>query len=967
MRSSASCDTPIPRQDKPRLRRVAFTLAAAALTSVAATSRAREALQPVYVGHKMCAECHQGAEMGHQQCLWLISDHARSYAALSRPEAKEIARLSGIPEEPQQSLVCLGCHATGAEVEAWERDDTFFMHDGVQCEKCHGPGSEYMDESVMTDREAAVAAGLRMPTKKDCMGCHAEKGSHVAVLNSPPFDIEQAWKAIEHPTPDDWDYLEAHLFPKPNRTAPKYTGVEACAPCHGGTEMGYQYSKWQAGPHARAYASLGTPQAKTIARDRGVAEDPLTSQACLKCHATAYHEPAGGTLPSYSVYEGVGCESCHGAGSEYSPESIMKDEQASLRAGLKPVTQETCDPCHANAHGKPFAYEDALQKIAHPTKLPPLQEAIRYKTPVNLTIRPDGKEMYVACEASDSVIVVDLKTDRKVAEIEVGGQATDVAFSPDGRWAYVSNRLDDTVSRIRVADRKVVATLPVGDEPHGVLSDREGKRLYVLNTLIDGISVIDTERFQEIKRLSAGRRPWSLSLSPDGSHIYASNALSQFVPFRKASYSEVTVIDTERAIIDDRINVPAANLLMGVDWHPSGRFALITLVRTKNLVPMTRLLQGWTKTNGLGIIWRDGRVDQVLLDEPHVCFPDPTDIALTPDGRFALVVSAGSNRVAVVDIERMLSIVESASEYEREHVLPNHLGYPTEFVIRHLKTGHNPRALAIAPDGKKAYVANSLEDTLTVIDLELLQVTGLIDLGGPREITTTRFGERLFHSANVTFHRQFACNTCHPDGHVDGLTYDIEPDGLGVNPVDNRTLRGILDTAPFKWEGTNPSLQRQCGPRLAVFFTRIQPFTPEQLSALDEYICTIARPPNRHRPLGAELTEAQRRGKTVFERTHANDGRLIPKENRCITCHFPPLYTNRTRVDVGSQMELDRGSHFDVPHLSNIYDTAPYMHNGIAHTLEEIWTRYNPYDTHGVTNDLTKDQLNDLIEYLKTL
>ena len=28
---------------------------------------------------------------------------------------------------------------------------------------------------------------------------------------------------------------------------------------------------------------------------------------------------------------------------------------------------------------------------------------------------------------------------------------------------------------------------------------------------------------------------------------------------------------------------------------------------------------------------------------------------------------------------------------------------------------------------------------------------------------------------------------------------------------------------------------------------------------------------------------------------------------------------------------------------------------------------FNPRDTHGVTNDMTKDQLNDLIEYLKTL
>ena len=66
-------------------------------------------------------------------------------------------------------------------------------------------------------------------------------------------------------------------------------------------------------------------------------------------------------------------------------------------------------------------------------------------------------------------------------------------------------------------------------------------------------------------------------------------------------------------------------------------------------------------------------------------------------------------------------------------------------------------------------------------------------------------------------------------------------------------------------------------------------------------------------------------------------------------------------------MTYDRESEFDVPHLNNIYDSAPYLHNGIAPTLEEIWTTYNPNDEHGVTNDMTKDQLNDLIEYLKTL
>ena len=45
----------------------------------------------------------------------------------------------------------------------------------------------------------------------------------------------------------------------------------------------------------------------------------------------------------------------------------------------------------------------------------------------------------------------------------------------------------------------------------------------------------------------------------------------------------------------------------------------------------------------------------------------------------------------------------------------------------------------------------------------------------------------------------------------------------------------------------------------------------------------------------------------------------------------------------------------------------PYLHNGEAQSLEEIWTLFNPHDQHGITSDMDKVQLNDLIEYLKTM
>jgi len=593
--------------------------------------------------------------------------------------------------------------------------------------------------------------------------------------------------------------------------------------------------------------------------------------------------------------------------------------------------------------------------------------SVGYKNPVNLAFRPDGQEVWIACEASGSVVVVDAARRAKVAEIPVGGQATDVAFSPDGSRAYVSSRLEDSVSVIDVATRKVLQVVPVGDEPHGLLTDRSGRTLYVLNTSSGDVSVIDLATGRETRRLPASRYPWSLALSPDGTRMVVTNALSRLGGFRTPPMSEVTVIDTPSARVVDRPVVPESNLLLGIAWHPSGEFALATLNRTKNLVPMTRVLQGWTITNGFAVVWKDGRVDQLLLDEPQRYFADVTDVAFTPDGHRAVVTSAGTDRVAVIDVDKLVALLERTPGGERKDVLPNWLGASSEFVVARVPVKDNPRGITVAPDGRTAWVANTLDDSLSVIDLSRNEAVSRVDLGGPTQVTHIRWGEQLFHSAKIAFQRQFSCATCHPDGHVDGLTYDIEADGIGVSPVDNRTLRGIYDTDPFKWEGTNATLARQCGARLAVFFTRIAPFTPEQLRAVNDYTVTIPRPSNRHRPLGAPLTEAQRRGKILFERQRTNDGREIPPEGRCGYCHFAPYFTDRQVRDVGTKLATDRQAKFDVPPLYNIYDSAPYLHNGMANTLEEIWTVHNPYDTHGYTNDMTKDQLNDLIEYLKTL
>ena len=124
----------------------------------------------------------------------------------------------------------------------------------------------------------------------------------------------------------------------------------------------------------------------------------------------------------------------------------------------------------------------------------------------------------------------------------------------------------------------------------------------------------------------------------------------------------------------------------------------------------------------------------------------------------------------------------------------------------------------------------------------------------------------------------------------------------------------------------------------------------------------LVPPPRPDRP----LSEVEAQGKAIFERTTDKFGAPIPETNRCSYCHSGPKGTNQRSFDVGTKKATDNSGLLDTPQLSNIALSAPYLHDGSAASLEEIWTIYNPQDKHGRTNDLTKDELNDLIEYLRT-
>ena len=590
-------------------------------------------------------------------------------------------------------------------------------------------------------------------------------------------------------------------------------------------------------------------------------------------------------------------------------------------------------------------------------------EEPKYLTPVELKFSPDGSRLYVVCEDDGSLLVVDAREEKVIGKVRVGEKPRGLAVSPDGRSIYVSNEWSDTVTDIDAEKLEARRTLTAGWGPVGVTTDGTGKTLYVANSIGNDVSVVDLDSGAEMKRLAAWRSPHYVTLSRDGLRVYVSNVLPHLGPYDEPPVSELTVIDTKRQSVAERVLIPGALELRHIaeGRDAEGSYLLVPLLRPKNQAPLIQVAQGWIVTHEMAVV-RPGRgvapedkpstVNQVLLDDVDSYYAGADGAAVTPDGRYALVSSAEANVVSVIDTAKLERRIWEVGAEE----LPNRLDSAQTFVVRRLETGFNPTAVAVAPDGRRAYVVNRLDDSLTVLDLARLEVEGKIDLGGPKEISVLRRGERLFHDASFCYQGQFACATCHPDNHIDGVSWNLETPQLGRDRVANRTLRGIAEKAPYKWNGRNPDLETQCGARIAKYLFYSQGFNHEQLEELVTYIKSIPLPRNRHLAPSGELTPAQERGKAIFFK------------KGCDACHTPEThYTNKLTEDVGTANKYDTSGLFATPQLERVYEKPPYLHSGEALSLEEIWTTHNPEDKHGVTSDMTKEQLNDLIEFLRTL
>jgi YVTN family beta-propeller protein len=451
-------------------------------------------------------------------------------------------------------------------------------------------------------------------------------------------------------------------------------------------------------------------------------------------------------------------------------------------------------------------------------------------------------------------------------------------------------------------------------------------------------------------------------LTADGSRLYATHVYPSATPHRTPPKSEITVIDPAQAQVIDRLQLPAIAGVFHIAISRDGRLGVAAQLHPKNLVPLAHVEHGWAFVDTLTLFGADvGRTVEVPLDELDRYYAYPFGVAIAPDKSRIYVSHGGSDCITVIDTRKLLAWVHVHPEPFAED-----LSASAHYVLARIPVGKNPRGVVLSRDGAKLYVANRLDDTISVIDTRANRVTQTLRLRGPEKVSALRRGEQTFYTAKYSFQGQFGCSNCHIDSTFDGLQWDLEPDGFGRDIVDNRLIEDLRGTEPFKWNGGNPSLAVECGPRTEKYFWRSQTFDDLILADLVLYLRHLPSRPNRFRPADGTLTPAQERGRVLFFRTVDKLGQPIPQRNQCAYCHSGPKGTSQKSFDVGTGKPTDNTAVLDTPQLMSVALTAPYLHDGSAKSLEEIWTLYNPHDQHGRTSDLTKDELNDLIEYLRT-
>ncbi|MDR1498181.1 MAG: beta-propeller fold lactonase family protein [Puniceicoccales bacterium] len=604
-----------------------------------------------------------------------------------------------------------------------------------------------------------------------------------------------------------------------------------------------------------------------------------------------------------------------------------------------------------------------------------------YLSPGALAVDGARSIAYTALTTAKSIAVTDLKTE-KTTRVEIGQNPNNLILSPDGNTLYVST--GDARGAIEVLAAPALkrkTLIPVGHTPDGLALSADGKTLYVANRFTENIAVINLATGKVISTIPALREPRTIVLSPDGKTL----AVANFMPHQAATdpniAATITFIDTARNTIRAQITLgTGAQSLTGMTFSPDGSLLYAVHLLSRFGVPITQLDRGWTNTDALTVInVKEAKIHvTVLLDDPDNGASSPFGICLANDGpekgKKLYIAIAGTHELMTLDVEKMLARVQGFLDGKEKipYIVSKgefavSLSFTSAFKQRHRLKGRSPRAIAWVPGSARAATDTKpgSEGTLlissnfsTALDKVVLGVGSNprpafseIVLGTEPAPDAIRRGEANFWDASICYQQWLSCISCHADGRADSINWDQINDGTG-NPKNTKSLLFSHFTPPSMITGIRKNAELAVRKGITHNLFTVQP--EEFAKDIDEFLRNL-RP--LESPFLAEYRAKDPKGK----------GKELFASTGCASCHSGEYLTDMQMHDVGTGIENDKGRKFDTPTLREIWRTPPYLYDGRAITIKDVLTIHNLGDAHGVTQHLSKEEIDLLELYIKTL
>jgi len=580
--------------------------------------------------------------------------------------------------------------------------------------------------------------------------------------------------------------------------------------------------------------------------------------------------------------------------------------------------------------------------------------ADKYHSPYDVAFSHDGRWLVVSDHTANAVVLIDPVSGQVTRTVSLEGPITGVAFSADGKRLYAAEFGLRRIAEIDPAVGNVTRRFDAGPYPKNLAVAPDKDLLLVASWGTNRLRAIDLASGDTKAQVALANQPFDLAVTPDASLAVVGNLL----PVGRATDFEfgavVSLVDL--AAMKKRTDVTLPNgssAVRGLAVGPDGRWAYVIHTLGRYNVPTTQVERGWVNTNALSVIdLADAtRHATVLLDHPTHGAADPWGMAISDDGRWLCVTLSGTHELGRIDLAALWELLETG---DRATLINDLSGLHRTNVIRRIPIGgKGPRGVALSPDGEVAAVAVYFSGEVALVDTSSGKTT-MVPLGKQPAVDPVRMGERVFHDGTRCFQHWLSCATCHPDGRVDGLNWDLLNDGLG-NPKNAKSMVWSHRAPPVMSRGVRDKMETAA----KAGFTHIQFTTPsdEELAATIAYIKSLEPLASPYRNADGSLTEAAKRGEAIFSSA----------TTRCAVCHPPPLLTDLKLHNVGTRQEMDQSDLFDTPSLIELWRTAPYGHDGGAADMREMLIDRNPKDWHGRTSHLSSQEIDDLIEYLLSL